>query len=92
MHTLRIETGGVAEAAGQYGDVVARVERARHSLLLTLVACEGSLGAAVQDTMVDLRAAVGHGLEVLAHDHRQVQTGLAAVSECYAQLERSLTR
>jgi hypothetical protein len=89
---IRVQPDVVRSQAGRYGDVVARVGSARDELLLVLASCEGALGREVQETMRELRWSVQHGLDVLEHDHRQLQAGLQAVAECFRELDEGLFR
>ena len=92
MTTIRLQPDALHHDALRYGDVVARVERARDELLATLGVCEGALGAGVHGTLAELRSALRHGLDVLAEDHRQLQAGVAAVADCFGELDRALFR
>lgn len=92
MSTIDLAPDLLAGQSQRYAGIVHRLEGARDELLGTLQQCEGALGGQVQDVMADLRASVAHGLDVLVHDHRQVQVGLAAVAATFEQLDRGLFR
>jgi hypothetical protein len=92
MTRIQVQPDRLHVHADAYARVVARVERTRDELLATIARCEHALGREVQDTMTELRWSLQHGLDVLAHDHRQVQAGLAAVSGCYRELDQGLFR
>lgn len=92
MTTIRLQPDALHHDALRYGDVVARVERARDELLATLGVCEGALGAGVHATFAELRSSLRHGLDVLVEDHRQLQAGVDAVADCFSELDRALFR
>ncbi len=92
MSTIRIRPDELSLHAGAYAGVVASVEAARDELLAVLGASQGALGRAGQGAAAELRSAVQHGFDVLVHDHRQLQTGLAAVASCVRELDRGLFR
>ena len=92
MSTIRIRPDELSLHAGAYAGVVAGVEAARDELLAVLAASQGALGGAGQGATAELRSAVQHGFDVLVHDHRQVQVGLAAVASCMRELDRGLFR
>ena len=92
MSSIRIRPDELSLHAGAYAGVVAGVEAARDELLAVLAASQGALGGAGQGATAELRSAVQHGFDVLVHDHRQVQAGLAAVASCVRELDRGLFR
>lgn len=90
--TIRLQPDALHHDGLRYGDVVARVERARDELLATLGVCESALGAGVLDTLAELRSSLWRGLDVLVADHRQLRGGVAAVADCFGELDRALFR
>lgn len=92
MTELRVRPDVLEGQARAYGEVVRSVERAADELMGCLAQCGDALGSAGQPQVQALRSAALHGLGVLAHDHRQVQQGLAAVAACVRQLDRGLLR
>ena len=85
---LRLQPDALEAQAYAYGTVVRRIEDATDELLLTISLCAGALG----DVTEELERAVRYGLGVLAHDHRQLQTGLHLVASCFRDLDQSLFR
>jgi hypothetical protein len=91
MGMIRVQPDAVQGHADRYREVLARLEHARGDLLGIIDQCEVALGSHVQDTVRELRWSAAHALDVLGHDHRQVQAGLAAVADCYRQLDQALS-
>ena len=92
VNRIVVQPDLLAAHAAAYGGVVARVEAAREALLAVLAASQGALGGPGQGATAELRLAVQHGFDVLVHDHRQLQAGLAAVASCVRELDQGLFR
>lgn len=92
MTTLRLCPDSLQDQALRYGGLVARVEGAREQLLALLGTCAAGLTGEPAAAVAALRSGAAHGLDVLAHDHRQLQVGLAAVAGCVRELDHALAR
>lgn len=92
MTTLRLEPDALQDLAGRYSRLVTRVAGAREELLAVLARCEPGLSGEPAAALAALRAGAASGLEVLVHDHRQLQVGLAAVAGSVRELDHALLR